>query len=258
MQGQTVIPGLYDSHIHAVTTGLGLSKLSLNHTRSIQEVVDLLEERVQNTSPGEWIEGRGWDQSKWVDDRFPTRWDLDAVSPDNPVYLLRTCAHIAVVNSKALELAGIDRNTPDPVGGVIVRDDSGEPTGLLLERPAFGMVSDLIPPETHDQMIDAIEIVGQALNEKGITSVIEPGLDPAVMRAYFDAYNEGKLTFRANMMLRTEARSFPLERCLQLIDDAGLITQFGNDMLKMGGVKVTIDGGVVGRTAYIKKGILCK
>ena len=147
LKGKTVIPGFNEGHLHMMSTGQGLMKVNLQdrRVRTISNLIQAVEDRVRTTPRGQWVEGWGWDQSKLQENRFPTRWDLDRVSPEHPVYLTRTCFHIAVANSKALEMAGITKDTPQPEGGEIVKDEKGEPTGALLERPAFSFVEKLIP-----------------------------------------------------------------------------------------------------------------
>ncbi len=210
-------------------------------------------EKAERLRPGEWIEGRGWDQAKLAEHRYPTRWDLDNAAPENPVILTRTCGHIAVVNSRALEIAGIDRDTPQPPGGIIDRDGRGEPTGILREAPALNLVRRCIPPPTLERKVEAIEMASRALSEAGITGVIEPGLSAEDMRAYQKALSEGRLTVRVSMMLRALEGGEPLEEGLRRIREFPLITGFGSDMLRFLGVKILIDGGIGGRTALLRE-----
>jgi len=254
-EGRTVMPGLIDSHLHMLSTGLSLSMIDCRTPpcMSISDIVKAVRRRAEEAEPGEWILGRGWDQSKLLEKRFPTRWDLDEGAPDNPVYLTRTCGHIVVVNSKALELAGITRDTPQPEGGTIVKDERGEPTGLLLESPAFSLVSKLIPPPSFEEKVKAIKVASKSFSEVGLTGVIEPGLSPEDMRAYQRALEEGGLTVRVNMMLRAPARVKSLEECFEEIRKFPFYTGFGNEMLRVGGLKIAIDGGVGGRTALLRE-----
>src|SRR3712207_233205 len=121
LNGKVVIPGMIDSHMHAFFAGINMMNVELRGTNSLDEVLKLLKEKVDVTKDGEWVNGQCWNNTVWKDDRFPTREDLDKVSPNNPVFLMRLCYHVAVVNTKALELAGITKDTPDPEGGVIGR-----------------------------------------------------------------------------------------------------------------------------------------
>ena len=137
LKGKTVLPGLIDSHLHMVSSGTTLSQINCRTPpmNSIADIMAAVKEKAAEAKPGEWILGRGWDQAKLAEHRDPTRWDLDEVAPDNPVCLTRTCGHVSVVNSKALEIADVSKDTPQPVGGNIVKDEYGEPTGLLQEPP---------------------------------------------------------------------------------------------------------------------------
>ena len=255
LKGKCVLPGLIDSHLHMLGTGLTLFMIDCRTPpmTSIADIVAAVKERAEEVKPGEWIRGRGWDQAKLAEHRNPTRWDLDEAAPDNPVYLTRTCGHVAVVNSKALEVAGVTRDTPQPVGGTIVKDEHGEPNGLLLERPAFWLVMKHIPPPDADQKLEAIKLASQAFIGAGLTGVIEPGILAEDMRAYQMALEEGNLTVRANMMLAGVEGDEPIEESLRRIKEFPMTTGFGNEMLRFLGLKLLIDGGIGGRTALLRE-----
>ncbi len=131
LRGRFVMPGFNDAHTHLASAGFGKMNVDLTGTRSLQEMLARIAERVKNAQPGEWIRGRGWDHTVWPGGKLPTRQDLDAVTSDHPAFFGRVDGHIAVVNSAALRAAGITRNTPDPPGGKIDHDAAGEPTGIL-------------------------------------------------------------------------------------------------------------------------------
>lgn len=255
LEGKTVLPGLIDSHLHMLGTGLAMSIINCRTPpmRSIADIVAAVREKAEEAEPGEWIQGRGWDQSKLAEHRNPTRWDLDEAAPDNPVYLTRTCGHVVVVNSRALELAGITRDTPQPVGGTIVKDGEGEPTGLMLERPAFWLVLKHVPPPDFDRKVEAIKLVSQAFSESGLTGVIEPGIAAEDMRAYQRALKEGGLTVRVNMMLTAVEGDEPVEESLRRIREFPMTTCFGDEMLRFLGLKLLIDGGIGPRTALLRE-----
>ncbi|MFQ6053240.1 MAG: amidohydrolase [Candidatus Bathyarchaeia archaeon] len=255
LEGRTVLPGLIDSHIHMVGTGLALSMIDCRTPpmRSIADIVAAVKERAEEAGPGEWIQGRGWDQAKLAEHRNTTRWDLDEAAPDNPVYLIRTCGHVAVVNSRALEIAGITRETPQPVGGTIVKDEAGEPMGLLLERPAFWQVLRHIPPPDLDRKVEAIKAASEAFSRVGLTGVIEAGIVAEDMRAYQRALREGGLTVRVNMMLRGKEGDESVEESLKRIEAFPLTTGYGDEMLRFLGLKLLIDGGIGGRTALLRE-----
>jgi len=255
LRGRTVMPGIIDSHLHMLGTGLTLSMIDCRTppVNSIAEMVGAVKTKAEEVEPGDWIQGRGWDQAKLEEHRNPTRWDLDEASPENPVQLTRTCGHVVVVNSKALEIAGITRDTQQPVGGIIVKDGSEEPTGLLLERPAFWTVLKHVPPPDLDRKIEAIKLASQAFSEAGLTGVIEPGIGPEDMVAYQRALGDGGLTVRVNMMLRDVEGDEPVEGSLRRIEGFPMTTGYGSEMLRFLGLKLLIDGGIGGRTALLRE-----
>jgi len=141
LDGRMVLPGLIDSHIHMLSTGLTISMINCRTPpmRSITDIVAAVGERAGKAEPGEWIAGRGWDQAKLAEHRNPTRWDLDEVAPDNPVYLTRTCGHVVVVNSKALEIAGITRERPSPWAALSSGTRRGSRPGCCWSAPPSGL-----------------------------------------------------------------------------------------------------------------------
>ena len=255
LRGKTVLPGLIDSHLHMLGTGLTLFMIDCRTPpmRSIADIIATVRERADEAEFGEWIRGRGWDQAKLAEHRNPTRWDLDEAAPDNPVYLTRICGHVAVVNSKALEVAGVTRETAQPVGGTIVKDEDGEPTGLLLERPAFWLVLKHVPPPNNHKKVEAIKLASWAFSEVGLTGVIEPGILEEDMRAYQRVLEEGGLTVRVNMMLAGIEGDEPVEESLRRISEFPMKTRYGNEMLRFLGLKLLIDGGIGGRTALLRE-----
>jgi predicted amidohydrolase YtcJ len=255
LKGKTVVPGFNDGHLHMMDTGLELTEIDLRYpsVRSVKDLIEAVAKKVNITPPGEWIKGSRWDQSKLEERRFPTRWDLDVVSPRHPVYLKRVCSHIVVVNSKALELAGITRDTPQPEGGEIVRDGKGEPTGLLLERPAFGLVEALIPKADLVSKKEAIREACRRFNAAGITSVNDGGFLVEDYQAYHEVLKEGNLTVRVYGMVRLELREMPDEEAVAYLNHIGPRHGFGDHCLRMGAIKISIDGGVGGRTSLMRK-----
>src|SRR5690606_30179242 len=133
LKGRTAVPGFYDAHAHIMGVGFAAAEIDLtpDAVSSIEEIASLVKERAASQPAGSWVLGRGYDQAMLAEGRIPTRHDIDAVSPDHPVILRRMCHHIVTANSKALELAGITRNSPDPDDGTIDRDEHGEPTGEI-------------------------------------------------------------------------------------------------------------------------------
>jgi len=149
-QGKLVLPGLIDAHAHLHSLGEELTSLNITGTKSFEEIIEKVAQRVESCEPGEWIVGGRWDQNDWQDTSFPVHDALSAASPDNPVYLTRIDGNAAFANAKALELAGITKDTPDPFGGVIVRKPDGQPTGVLVNRAMNAVLAE-IPEDTEAQ-----------------------------------------------------------------------------------------------------------
>jgi predicted amidohydrolase YtcJ len=255
LEGKTVMPGLYDSHLHLVGTGSALQIINCRTPpmMSIEDMKKAVAEKVEEAEPGDWILGRGWDQVKLAEQRNPTRYDFDEVAPENPVVLTRTCGHLLVANSLALEIGGISKDTPQPVGGKIVKDENGEPTGMLEEGPAMNFVRNKIPPEEISDFMSQIKTACTAFNEAGITSVIDAGNTENHMVAYQLLKMSGELTVRTNMMLRAIQDSESIEDSVKRIENFPMLTGFGDDLLKFQGLKILIDGGIGGRTALLRE-----
>ena len=179
-QGRRVLPGFVDAHMHPVMLADFSKKISSlpPKVNSIEELKQAIRDVRAAQGPGKWIEGWGYDEGKLSERRSPTRYDLDEGCSDSPVSIIRTCGHIRCVNSKALELAGITKDTPDPQGGQIDRDENGEPTGVLREN-ARNLVTPLIPETTEEQKVDLVVDLGKLLLSQGITAICDMGnLDP--------------------------------------------------------------------------------
>jgi len=243
LKGKTVLPGFIDTHIHFIGVGLSLSILDLRDVKSIDEFKGLVKKRVESLEPGKWILGRGWDQDKFSEKRYPNRWDLDEVAPENPIFLRRVCGHIAVANSLALKIAGIDRYTPDPEGGKIDRDENGEPTGILRES-AMKLVWSKIPQPSLDDYVKAVELACNEALSHGITSVHFVSAIPEEIEALQVARSLGKLKVRVCLYISAEY----LDELLVLRLKRG----FGDDFIKINGVKVLIDGSLGARTAALR------
>ena len=255
LKGKTVMPGLYDSHLHVTGTGSALMMINCRTPpmSSIEDMKKAVAEKVKGAKPGEWILGRGWDQAKLAEHRNPSRYDLDEVAPENPVVLTRTCGHLLVANSKALEIAVITKDTPSPVGGKIVKDKNGEATGMLEESPAMNLVRQHIPPDGIPEFMAQIKTAFQAFNKVGITSVIDAGTTEDQMVAYQRLREQGDVTVRTNFMLRAIDGTEPLESSLKRIEKFPMISSFGDELLKLQGLKILIDGGIGGRTALLRE-----
>jgi hypothetical protein len=244
--GKAAIPGFTDSHLHLMSLGLGFRHIRLDDVTSIAELKARVKARAGTAGPGEWVLGRGWDQDYFRERRYPTRKDLDEAAGDRPVYLTRGCGHLAVLSSKALEVAGITRDTPDPPGGVIDRDMYGEPTGVLRES-AQGLARDKVPQPSREALEDSTKEAMKHLLSKGITT-IHP--------------NDGHAGFQGTMEVYRNAHAdgIPLRvywdmpfDFLPELADTPLRTGDGDDYLRIGAVKIFADGSLGGRTAALEE-----
>jgi predicted amidohydrolase YtcJ len=249
LHGRTVLPGLIDVHTHAMEWAQGILRNQLDvgypKVHSAAEIAALVRERASQTAKGKWIVGAGWDDAKLSEHRYVTRADLDPASPDNPVYLDHVSGHLAVVNSPALRLAGITRETPDPQGGVIEHDASGEPTGVLKDTAAL-LVSRLLPPDPPDIASRAAKLISERASAVGLTTIHDIYISPAEMRGYQDAYREGWLKIRVQMSPRIGSIE-DAEKLAQM----GVHTGFGDEHLRFGAAKMFADGGMGARTIAI-------
>lgn len=252
LHGQFAMPGFNDAHTHLFGAGFRKLEVDLSGTKSLAELQQRVRDRLKEFGPGEWIIGPGWDHTLWPVKKFPTRQDLDLISTDHPMFLQRTDGHVAVVNSRALELAGVTRATVDPPGGHIERDPAtGEPTGLLEEGSAMNLVYLYIPPYSEAQRIRAFSLVMDEASQYGVTSVQDNSVMSIPDRSNFGWQNflvlqqlqrEGKLKIRITEWLPFD---FPLAR-IEEMRRAGGTTDL---WLKTGALKSLIDGSLGSRTA---------
>ncbi len=245
LKGKTVLPGFHDAHCHMYMFGAQLSQINCRSPpiKSIEEIIAKLREKADNTPIDRWIVGWGYDDTKLNEKRHPTRWDLDKASSENPVVVRRTCGHTIVINSKALELVGYDKTSFQPEGGEIEMDPkSGEPTGILRET-AMSPVNDFIRSYTVEEMEEAIKLACQQALAEGITSYQEAGLRLVQIKAYQNLRSRGELPIRVYMMISSDL----LEHMIK----TGLTTGFGDGWLKIGPIKIMMDGGMGGKTAAL-------
>ena len=252
--GATVLPGLIDAHNHLLATGQILQQVQLYDCRSIDDILDRVAAAASETPSGQWILGRGWDESLLAEGRHPTRRDLDRVAPDHPVVLHRVWNRL-VANSRAMELAGISRETPDPpavqpYAGGFERDADGEPTGLFRDR-AKELITSVVPEPSLDELVGAIGTACREYNRFGITAVSEPGLSPVQIRAFHEAALRGVLTVRTAMSISGWGFGAQSEDALirDRLAGIGVMGGFGDDLLWLDGVKLMPDGGAGDRTA---------
>jgi predicted amidohydrolase YtcJ len=248
--GHFCLPGLNEAHNHMINFGTALGQVQAGYpeVRSIEQIKQNVAERVKTTPPGSWIQGRGYDDNKLDEKRHPTRQDLDAVAPDHPVIIVNGSGHMSVVNTLALKLAGVTRDTPDPMGGHLMKDAQGELTGLLQES-AQQLVRRIIPEPTVEDHVAALQRCNNAYVAAGITSSQDASSsEPEAIAAYQRAVREGKLKLRTSMMIR--------ENLLPHLLGLGIKQGFGDNRLRVGPVKLFIDGSLIGRTAAVTQPFL--
>jgi len=240
LRGSVVLPGFFDSHIHLLNYGMMLRTLDLSKTKSIDQIKSQIAKKGLSTTKNGWILGRGWDDEKLREHRYPNRHDLDQVASD-PVFLKRVCGHVAVANSKALLLAGVSHNTPDPEGGVILRDPDGQPNGVLKER-AIELVERAVP-QSVEETRKALVLASRKLARLGITSLhcIISDLNELVVLRRLKRDGEVPQSIYAIVPLRI------LEQLLTI----GLSTEKGEEGFRIGGVKLFLDGSLGARTAAL-------
>ena len=196
----TIVPGLHDAHGHFVELGANLSNLDFRGTTSYQEILEMVRTRVARARPGEWIVGRSWDQNDWASKDWPTHDALSAVAPANPVFLTRVDGHAALVNRKAMEVAGLTAATREPSGGRILRTAGGDPTGVLIDL-AQGLVESKIPPLTAAQLEAQILLADRETRRLGLTTVGDAGADATTIDAYTRLIDAGMLKTRLYVMV---------------------------------------------------------
>lgn len=241
--GRALLPGFNDAHIHLWKVAMLRRQVDAQFAAAptLAHIVRAYAARAAETPPGDWIEGRGVQESLLPEGRLPTRHDLDRAAPDHPAFLTRTCGHIIIANSRALAAAGITRETPNPPGGEIDRDEAGEPTGILRET-AMTLIRRVAPPPPQETLQAALVAECERQLSLGITSVCDPGVDEYVLDGYLALERAGRLPLRVDAM------------ALRFTPDgrrAELPTPFARPFLKLDTVKFFADGGLSGATAAL-------
>ncbi len=244
LHGATTVPGMTDAHQHLEGVGFREMTLNLEGITNLQDFLARVKARVDQAKPGEWITGRGWIETFWTPPVFPTRWDLDKVSPNNPVILGRADGHGTVVNSAALKIAGITRDTPSPFGGEISKDKNGEPNGMLLDA-AQGLVRRHVPPTSRADDERAVVLGVQRDLSLGWTQVQNPGGGYEDIDIYRKLYSEGKIKLRIYKVL-----SAPGRQADRLLKEGPIIGAYGN-RLTVRSLKFYADGSLGSRSAAL-------
>ncbi len=243
--GKTVVPGLTDAHYHLSGVGEREMTLNLEGTASLEEFLAKVKERVDRAKAGEWVTGRGWIETFWKPPVFPTRADLDRIAPNNPVFLTRADGHGAVANSAAIRIAKVDRNTPSPFGGEIMKDKAtGEPSGMFLDR-AQGLVSSHIPRETRADQEQAIYLGAKRSVELGWCQIQNAGSSYNEIELMKKLYGEGRIKLRIYNAVRG-----PGSDTARLLREGPIMGEFDN-RFTVRTIKVSIDGALGSKGAAL-------
>ncbi|HEV7417417.1 MAG TPA: amidohydrolase, partial [Tianweitania sediminis] len=254
LAGRLAVPGLNEAHLHVVHVGLGMIEMNLRPelgVRSLEVIYRKVANAAHKAQPGEWITGRGYDHNELVEGQHPSIDELDRLAPNNPVYIERTCGHLAVANSLALEAASIRAETPDPEGGLIERLD-GRLTGLLAER-AMRLIVDVKPKPDVKQVVDAIERAGKHLLSQGFTSAMDAavgflaGMDE--LAAYDEAAASGRLPVRTWITIYGN----PDEGIGEAAFLAGYRQGYERGRMRIGAMKIFADGSAGALTAAMSE-----
>jgi predicted amidohydrolase YtcJ len=243
LHGAVLYPGFIDNHMHMIGHGQKLLSLDLSKAKSADEMMDMLMNAYPDLKEDEWFIGEGWNENNFADKKIFTRHELDKVT-NSPMFLKRTCRHAAIANLKALELAGITKDTPDPNDGVIERDENGEPTGVLKEGPMDRMLQ-LIPEPTEEMLTKALEKSVDDLLSKGLTGAVTDDL------GYYGDYHNPLQAFRNVIGEKKKFRAHLLRRSTvftQLMEDEAT---YDKPWIEPGEMKFFIDGSLGGSTALL-------
>ena len=252
LEGKTVLPGIIDSHTHPYIMAAQFMELNCRQPqiRGVTDILEMVKQRANETEPGKWIRGANFNDSKLEEKRHVTRWELDEVSPHNPVFLLADTGHQCLVNSRVFELADVTRETNDPGGGKIDRDQNGEPTGLLYEN-AMELVTRVIPPYTLEELKTGLRAALDQFSQWGVTSTHDASAFDLGIRAFHQLLQESIRKVRMSLMVSL----FPQHRLevnlCEAMANIGIESGFGNDWLKIMTLKIMGDGSGAGGTARV-------
>ncbi len=257
LEGRPAFPGFNDSHMHLVNYGYSRIQADLIGVQSIDELKERMSNFIQDKGieEGKWVLGRGWNHDYFLDKQvFPHRYDLDEISTEHPIMVTRTCGHVASINSKALEIIGIDRDTEQVEGGHFDLDEHGEPRGIFREKALF-MVHENIPSFSLDEVKEMILLGVRALNSEGITSVGSDDFEALpdkdyekIIQAYKALSKEGRLNIRVY-----QQGLFPDPDSYREFLDQGHRTGDGDNFFKIGPLKILLDGSLGARTAALEE-----
>ena len=249
LDGKTVLPGIIDSHTHPGHAAVRYLEINCRDPgiKGIRELQNTIKKRAEELGSGKWVKGGNYNDSKLVEKRQITRWELDEAAANNPVILNSDTGHQSVVNSIALKLAGVTKDTPDPAGGTIDRNPDGEPTGLLYET-AQRLVGALVPKYSIEEVKNGLRKVIDQFSEWGITSTHDASGNTYGFRCFQQLNNEGVKKLRVAEMMRSHTED---EDMIWPMLDVGLESGYGNDWLKVISYKIMLDGSGAGGTAAV-------
>lgn len=252
LAGKTMVPGFGDSHMHLLSYGYSLEKVNLYSAKCIDDIVELGRKFLAERPYLTWLQGRGWNQENWTEGRFPTKYDLDRITTDIPMFYTRACGHIIAVNSKALEVMGVTKDTPQPAGGRFDLDEKGEPIGIFREA-ARDYVYNALPQLSVEDVKRMIVNGAAELAKQGITSVQTDdfeALPAGQYRKVIDAYKELEAEGRLKVRVFEQCLLYKQELLEQFLSEGHYTTE-GSPLFRIGPLKLMADGSLGGRTAYL-------
>jgi predicted amidohydrolase YtcJ len=240
----TILPAFEDTHNHLMLAAQNMGLVPVDQAHSLAEFIDLIRQRAAQTPAGTWIQtSAAWHEVNLAEGRLPTAPELDEATRAHPV-LVRRGGHVVVASTLALTLGGITRDTPEPQGGTILRFPDGTPTGVLIEAPAYAPIIALVPAMTSEQLVEGLKLACRAYNAYGIGTVRDPWVMREQVPVYQTLWEQGELTVRSRLMLAPMAAT--LEKSMAIIEGFGFRSGFGDDFLKLWGLKFGLDGGAEG------------
>lgn len=242
--GKTVFPGFIDAHAHLMSLGVSKITVDLLGAPSEAAIASLVEQRIRKSEPGQWVRGRGWDQNLWSTKRFSTHEILDKISPNNPIYLARVDGHAAWINKKAMEIAEITKQVPDPAGGKIVRDGSGNPTGVFVDN-AMALVSKFLPPPSVKESEEAIKLAVEECLQFGIVCMDDMGVDSKEIEVYKGLIDRKEFPFRVYAAI--DGLGDTWDQYTKKTDAGpakGRLMGYGDNRLWVRAIKLYVDGAL--------------
>lgn len=243
-EGRTMLPGLTDAHGHIMSLGFQELQVDVTGINSLEETLDKIKAYAEAHPELDWIQGRGWNQTRWAENEFPTAADLDKAVPDRPVWLTRIDGHAGWANSAAIKQAGISKDTPDGDGGRIIRDVKGDASGVFVDA-AQQLIRSVVPEADEEESRAALELGLEKMRSVGLTSVHDAGIGAGTWELYKEFADNGKMTARIYAMISGTGQAF------DKVSENGPIRSYHNDMLALRSVKLMVDGALGSRGAAL-------